>query len=1117
MEMTSDIATEERIFEAALIFENAAERDAYLRQACAGNQTLEDRIRLLLRHALSADKFFDLPSVVREGAHAVAGALPRPDQTGERIGPYKLIEKIGTGGEGIVYAAAQDEPVKRTVALKLMGFGLSTSETRNRFLAERQTLAMMEHPNIARIYDAGATADGIPWFAMELVRGIRITTFSNEARLSTRARLRMFIQVCHGVQHAHQKGVIHRDLKPANVLVTVDDGIPSPKIIDFGIAKAVHETVGETRLGTTGPAFAGTPRYMSPEQFAPGMDIDTRSDVYSLGLLLAELLSGHLPFDPFDAHGSAAQTDSLRPPGTATPMAHRFTRLTQSEQLELAAQRSANPRQLSAALAGDLQPIVSKCLAQDRENRYQAASDLAEDLRRFLKNEPISARPSTGFYRAAKFAARNKVAVASALVVILALTIGIFLSTSAFFSERRAKNQIEQSREREQNERRRAEAGELRARRFAYASDVNLAQQALDISNRGRAREILERNIPRPGEADLRGWEWWHLWEASRSDATATLADHEPSIFSVAFAANGRLVTRDGAFNLAIRDFRDGGAVVRNTVEGYGRALAVDPKGTLVILSAVPEKNRFLRRIEVGNESKWQDFPVESSPFCLGFSPDGALLAGICLDQKARIWNPARFEVLARFPASPVDGWHKGAVAFAPQGRLLAFGNCDGNVVIVETDRFQVVTNFIASKEGVTAMAFSPNGSILATGSGFSESTIKLWDPRTGLSAKPPLAGHLSWVSALAFSPAGDILASASGDQTIRIWKTDHWTSASVLRGHSDEVYSLAFSADGKQLVSGSKSGEVMVWDSGLVRRAEAFSQFPKKVSHFAFLSNPPGLLALRRSLIMDRTPPSEPFVADQVGTALSEGEMAVNADSTLAAIAGQDGAVCLWDLRSRRILRKFDLKPGRASLAQFSRRNPNRLMVVDVERTVRIWSCDTGEPVASWQIAPDPRPGITITAAAVSPDLATLATGWIDGALRIWDAETGRLLRSTNAHTRIVTSIDFSKDGKSIVTGSEDALVKIWRTSDWENTAVLRGHSLGVHSVAFSPDGARVVSGSVDRQAVKVWDMATLQELITLKATGTSFRQTRFSPDGKTLGSVNENGFLYLWSAGQK
>ena len=417
------------------------DRARFLDEACGGNQELRAEVDELLRAHDGAAGF--LPG---EGLAApeLAGEVGRvnPERTGDHLGPYKLLEQIGEGGFGTVWVAEQEKPVRRRVALKIIKPGMDTKEVIARFEQERQALAMMDHPNIARVLDAGATPMGRPFFVMELVRGIRITEFCDQANLPTAERLRIFIAVCHAVQHAHQKGIIHRDLKPSNILVTLHDGVPVPKVIDFGIAKATQQQrLTDLTIYTQFEQLIGTPLYMSPEQVErSGLDIDTRSDIYSLGVLLYELLVGRTPFDPetlmkrgLDEIRRVVREQEPQKPSTFV------STMAMDLRSNLAQHRQTDGAKLVGQIRGDLDWIVMKALEKDRARRYDTATGLAEDIQRHLLSEPVQARPPTMGYRFRRFVKRNKIAFGAGTGIAAALLIGMAVSTWMFFKEKQAR------------------------------------------------------------------------------------------------------------------------------------------------------------------------------------------------------------------------------------------------------------------------------------------------------------------------------------------------------------------------------------------------------------------------------------------------------------------------------------------------------------------------------------------------------------------------------------------------------------------------------------------------------------------------------------------------------
>ncbi len=433
--MSANLERIEALFSQALEF-RPEERGAFLAGACGQDSALIARVHVLLDAHEATDGF--LPEEPRK--EPVAGLIA--EKAGDRIGRYKLRERIGEGGCGVVYVAEQEEPVRRKVALKVIKLGMDTRNVVARFQAERQALALMDHPNIAQVHDAGATETGRPYFVMELVRGIKITDYCDQQQLSTRERLELFIKVCQAIQHAHQKGVIHRDIKPSNILVTVNDGVPVPKVIDFGIAKAITGRLTDLTVYTDLHQFIGTPAYMSPEQATmTSLDIDTRSDIYSLGVLLYELLTSHTPFDTKEL--MALEVDDLRRTiREREPMrpSTRLSTMLEGELTTTAKHRASAPPGLIHQVRGDLDWIVMKCLEKDRTRRYETANGLARDIERHLNNEPVFARPPSKLYRLQKAVQRNKAAFATAVAIAAVLILGAVASMSEAIRARRAEH-----------------------------------------------------------------------------------------------------------------------------------------------------------------------------------------------------------------------------------------------------------------------------------------------------------------------------------------------------------------------------------------------------------------------------------------------------------------------------------------------------------------------------------------------------------------------------------------------------------------------------------------------------------------------------------------------------
>jgi serine/threonine protein kinase len=488
----TEMQSAEDVFYDALEIKDDGERAAFIKRACLDNAQLLATVQQMIAAQPDADSFFQervptLPLAIQlleefpqEGrAEQSAGKEGSLDETaGTQIGPYKVLEKLGEGGCGTVYRAEQEEPIRRQVALKVIKLGMDTKNVIARFRAEQQALALMDHPNIARVFDAGATATGRPYFVMELVHGARLTRYCDENRLEIRERLKLFIEVCHAVQHAHQKGVIHRDIKPSNILVTIHDGAPVPKVIDFGIAKATQGHLTETTLSTGFERFIGTPAYMSPEQAEMGgLRVDTRTDIYSLGVLLYELLTGRTPFDQkklinsgLDGMRRTLREAEPRPPSKLV------TALSKGESTETAKRCEMEPKRLVSTLRGDLDWIIMKALEKDPSRRYETVNGLARDIERYLDNEPVSARPPSRLYRLQKLVRRNKVVFAAGAVVAFALASGLGVSTWLLLRERKLHA--------------RAVAAEREESRLRFIAERGLATEA-ELRREAEAREKL--------------------------------------------------------------------------------------------------------------------------------------------------------------------------------------------------------------------------------------------------------------------------------------------------------------------------------------------------------------------------------------------------------------------------------------------------------------------------------------------------------------------------------------------------------------------------------------------------------------------------------------------------
>jgi eukaryotic-like serine/threonine-protein kinase len=1110
----------------------ASQRGAYLDESCGGDALLRRHVAELLEANEAAGAFLKelAPGIEEEAAssssHGTIRIASSPsEKPGDRIGRYKLLENIGEGGCGVVYVAEQTEPVRRRVAVKVIKLGMDTRQVVARFEAERQALAMMDHPNIAKVLDAGATETGRPYFVMELVRGIRITDYSDQNQLTTHERLELFIKVCQAIQHAHQKGVIHRDVKPSNILVAVHDGVPTPKIIDFGIAKATEGRLTEATVYTQWHHFIGTPAYMSPEQAGMGeLDVDTRSDIYSLGVLLYELLAGRTPFDAKELITSGL--DAMRKTIRETEPIRPSTRLAtlQDEELTTTARhRSTDTSNLMRQVRGDLDWIVMKCLEKDRRRRYETANGLALDLKRHLNNEPVGARPPSGAYRARQFVRRNKVMVTASAIVTAVLVLGIIASTWQAFRATRAEREQTRLREAAQASeqkakaaeagqthlRAQAQAEELAARRRAYASDMNVAKQAIDGSNLGRAQDLLNRQRPQPGQKDLRGWEWRYLWQQTHSDALFTLCQ-KSEIESLAVSADGNwlaigFVRKDGLF---VWDLKTRQQVAHLATGEDGVRAAFSPTESLMAFTSSGKAQPSLRLWNTATRQMVAEFPLGKECEGMAFAKDGRTLVTSTADSQITLWRVPDGIKLASYPCEQLSHFTSTDFATTSDLGLAAYGLKSGQIRIMDLRDGREIWTAVASKNRITALAFSPDGKTLASAAGFAESDIRLWDVATGKEIGR-LEGHKACVFSLIFWPDGKKLASCSGDQTIRTWDVASRKCLDVLRGHRLEVWRLALLPDNRTLVSGSKDGVVCVWDTSVTHPRRESITLPGNIPLWRFAPNSRSVMTLdnegkvtrwsgpdfqKRELLLDAG-------TNHAGSTFSP-------DGRFLALASPNGKITVWDVPRRVVWREFKPRDGNVNPWNFLVQGDRLTLVLSSHDHFSEWDLEANREIQSWP------PPAASWCFSLSPDERLWVEIGADGDISC---------RNLAGHSSTNLPIDvlegyraaFSADGEHFAVASALGYARVWRTATWREEATLRGFLNAVDSVAFSPDGKRLATGgSNPDDAVKLWDVDSWQETLTLEGTGSSFDPTAFSPDGNAIGTKNEDGVLRIWQA---
>jgi WD40 repeat protein/serine/threonine protein kinase len=1011
---------------------------------------------------------------------------PEPETTepdGQRFGPYTTIRLLGEGGMGVVYLANQEHPIRRTVALKVIKRGMSAPEVLARFDSERDALALMDHPNIARVFDAGTTADGRPYFAMEYVSGRPIVEYCDANRLTTRERLELFREVCLGIHHAHQKGIIHRDVKPSNVLVELQDGRAVAKVIDFGVAKAIRPEAARATVFTEAGILIGTPEYMSPEQacLAP-VDLDTATDIYSLGVMLYELLVGALPFESGELR-RAGYLEILRRVREDEPPSPSSRLKTLGEtSLQIATRRRTDIRSLERDLRGDLECITMHALEKDRARRYSSASELAADIARHLNDEPVLAGPPDRLYRTRKFVRKNRLALSAAVLVLVSLISGMAASFTLYL---------------------RAERHRESAEREGYVANLANAEALLEASDYEGARERLFRCTPR-----LRGWEWRLLY--ARSDTTVARLQGTgdpvltyPGTGHFAFAPDGSKVFY--CMDRTVHAWTMPGWQRNGDFGVFGHILGIAGDGSRILTRSVSPGEPQLLVVEPFSRRTLATLDEHSGAQWAAFDRQGERAATAATDGSIRVWDLHSGKPLVR--TAPTGPCRYPRITFSPDGRFLAAIVSFTEVRLLDS-RSGRVLHTLRTSTGFGS-AFSPDSKSIATVDGGS---LVLWDAETG--EEKQRWHEADALFAAAFSPDGSSIVTGAQNSAVRIWEIGRGSEPpETLAGNLQRSAAVAFSPDGAWVFSGSAAGGISIWDAPTHGKT-LLAHGRRPAGTVAMSADGTRLAAASRELKILDTLSGRVVAAGAVAQVSSAG---FDARGEHVVAGTWTGGVHIVDAGSGAVLRSWNPHRGRVESVAYS---PEGRYVASggADRKAVVSEADTGEGVSTFEFA------ARVTGVAYSPDGSRLAIAIGDpsGAapvrhgVSVWEPQSRKLLFEVEGEpgrAECAEHVAFSADGARLaVTDTYLGTVRVADASTGRVLASLKGHRNQLKGVVFSPDG-RLIASSARDNTIRIWDAVRYEPLLVIRRPAVMAWDLTFSPDGATLYSQHLDGEVRIWS----